>query len=177
MLPLKQIQLENFLNLHGCDVFCVQETKVSEAKAKDISGRQEAFRQGLEVHGTDTDSKQNDQWTSFFAFNRSKSGRKSGFNGVATFVKTSKYKVFAATQKVFNDAELDDEGRALFVDFGTFRLLNIYAPFANSPEVSPQKTALKLKFMQKLEARYFRTASTFKSGGGDGFFDPENYTM
>ncbi|CAD7975338.1 unnamed protein product [Amoebophrya sp. A25] len=43
------------------------------------------------------------KWTSYFAFNRSKAAGKSGFNGVACFVRTDKYEVFGATQKVFND--------------------------------------------------------------------------
>ncbi|CAD7962621.1 unnamed protein product [Amoebophrya sp. A120] len=219
--------LENYLENHGCDVLCIQESKVSSQKASEITTHREAFQLGLEVRehevevdnggvtsladarggpahllpassgtatttsteaassGTssvektqpqsisstivDTHVQQEQQshsqpnssprrkWSSFFAFNKSKNKRLSGFNGVGCFVRTDRYPVYAATQKVFNDPELDDEGRALLLDFGKFRLLNIYAPFANSPDVTVERQRFKLKFLQKLEARYLRT--------------------
>lgn len=167
-------------------MFAIQEAKISQTKANEIGTLNEAQKLGLEIpekknitvpgkpgmnNSSTTQSK--NQWTSYFAFNR-KPGKKSssrGFNGVAVFVKTSKFKVISATQDVFNDPELDDEGRAILIDFGFCKLINIYAPFANSSDKDEARKNLKIRFMTRLEELYFRTSTSNSANG------PKNHTI
>ena len=208
--------LERFLDLHECDVLCLQETKVSAARAAEFETLIEAVRAGLEIdavaepgaggaplgatgsrpplapagalggagstvdqHPASLPSADHEEdkttslfpaslahqrkrkWSAFFAFNRCSAYQ--GFNGVACFVRTDKYPVYGATQKVFYEDVFDNEGRALLVDFGTHRLLNIYAPFANSPTSSEERLHYKLRFLQKLEGRYFKRSEFEKN--------------
>jgi exodeoxyribonuclease III len=120
--------LLKFLNALQIDILCVQETKVSHERLinKDPLVKPLAVLEGFE---------------SFWSGSRA-SGTRSGHAGVATFVREKWSPLEAVTKDLFGDKELDDEGRVVMTDHGSFVLLNVYVPNAGEAparERLPQK--------------------------------------
>mmetsp|Transcript_13399 Transcript_13399/g.31460 ORF Transcript_13399/g.31460 Transcript_13399/m.31460 type:complete len:562 (+) Transcript_13399:31-1716(+) len=135
-----------FDKFQACAIFCIQETKVASKEL--FSAR---------VWGANCQS-----WTSYWACNRKSKGKH--FNGVATWVKIGVLPpVVAATQDVIGDKDLDDEGRCLLTDHGTFCVFNVYAPYVSLQGESSGQDATqgelsgaldrKLRFLSGLQKR------------------------
>eukprot|EP00397_Hematodinium_sp_SG-2012_P041136 GEMP01045238.1.p1 GENE.GEMP01045238.1~~GEMP01045238.1.p1 ORF type:complete len:511 (+),score=94.34 GEMP01045238.1:156-1688(+) len=134
---------ENYFDKHGRpSVICLQETKIPRGNLQ-TSGL--AKNAGACPTG----------WKSYWAPNRQKTGTgKSGFNGVATFVRDD-LPVVGATQSPLEDDELDAEGRCLLVDFGSFVVFNVYAPHVGKPEDKQRKQ----RFLEALQRAMDRCRS------------------
>jgi len=124
--------LSQYLDNLQCDVFCIQETKVSKEQ---LTQR----KLGVDLPG----------WQSFWAFN--KSTKQRGLNGVATFVREG-CTVRSATQSVLEDRDMDEEGRCILTDHGAWSVINVYAPFVRA-EGGPEAVKHKLLFLQALQRR------------------------
>eukprot|EP00931_Biecheleriopsis_adriatica_P088214 TRINITY_DN62586_c0_g1_i1.p1 TRINITY_DN62586_c0_g1~~TRINITY_DN62586_c0_g1_i1.p1 ORF type:complete len:546 (-),score=90.64 TRINITY_DN62586_c0_g1_i1:24-1661(-) len=127
----------------SCGIFCIQEAKINPSEL--------AMPRSL--------GSSDGPWQSYWAFNRKKSGR--NYNGVATWVKSGWPQVLSATQDVFGDPDLDDEGRCLLTDHGRFCIFNVYAPNAKwstgsddaAGEANKESVERKLRFLKALQRR------------------------
>eukprot|EP00939_MAST-03C_sp_MAST-3C-sp1_P000739 g739.t1 len=126
--------LEAFLDAHTIDILCLQETKISGNVAGTRKG---AMENGLMTPG----------WDAFLCPCRSRETNKKGFNGVATLAR--KGLTLRADRSPLRERELDEEGRCIFTDHGTFVLFNVYVPNAGGGK----RLAFKLRFLRALRQR------------------------
>lgn len=101
--------LKEFCKRHRVDILCLQEVKVTSKTL--AQGRQ------YEVDG----------YESYWACNDGNGFQRQGLNGCATFVRKG-LNVEAANCAPLESAELDDEGRCLLTDHGSFVVFNVYVP-------------------------------------------------
>eukprot|EP00435_Cladocopium_sp_Y103_P017263 s137_g4.t1 len=101
--------LKEFFQRHRVDILCLQEVKVNSKTL--AQGRQ------YEVDG----------YESYWACNDGFGVQRQGLNGCATFVRKG-LTVEAASCAPLERAELDDEGRCLLTDHGSFVVFNVYVP-------------------------------------------------
>eukprot|EP00927_Polykrikos_kofoidii_P022200 TRINITY_DN20776_c0_g1_i1.p1 TRINITY_DN20776_c0_g1~~TRINITY_DN20776_c0_g1_i1.p1 ORF type:complete len:673 (+),score=94.12 TRINITY_DN20776_c0_g1_i1:55-2073(+) len=112
-------------------IFCVQETKLH---AKELQVEGDARKFGA-IAG---------EYQSYWAFNESSDPKRKNMQGVATWVHRD-IPCLGATQRVFGDQALDDQGRALLSDHGSFVVLNVYAPHVAKTNEDTAKEALRIK--------------------------------
>jgi len=133
--------VDTYFEKHGSpDIVCLQETKIPKEQ---LSTEGSAMKAGALLQ----------TYTSYWAPNRQK-GSKSGFNGVATFVKNGLH-VVGATQTPLQDEELDLEGRCLMVDFGSFVVFNAYVPYVGKADDRSKKQ----RFLEALQRAMDRCRS------------------
>lgn len=121
--------LANYLARHSADIFCVQEAKIPISQ---LSSRSEPLGCSS-VPG----------YESFWCPNNSSDASKRGFNGVCTYAKVGL--VLSADCRPLGSDELDDQGRCLMTDHGSFVLFNVYAPAGGGNPLS-----FKMKFLNAL---------------------------
>jgi len=97
------------------DILCLQETKASEEQLPD-------------------EIKKIDGYLSFFS-----SAEKKGYSGVALYTRQKP----ASVLHDFRPFRLDDEGRIIIADYGSFILFNIYFP---NGKASPERLKYKMRF-------------------------------
>ena len=85
-------------------------------------------------------------WQSFWACNNGTEGQRAGLNGVATFVRNKAFRVVRASSRPLGEKELDDEGRCVLTDHGTFVLFNAYVPNGSGGK----RLAYKLRWLTAL---------------------------
>jgi len=129
--------LLKFLDALKIDILCVQETKVSNERLvnKDPQVKPLAVLEGFE---------------SFWSCSRAL-GTRSGHAGVATFVREKWSPIDAVTRDLFNDKELDDEGRVVMTDHGSFVLLNVYVPNAGEAPAR-ERLPQKMRFLNLIRS-------------------------
>jgi exonuclease III len=120
-----------FLELLRCDVLALQEVKGNTQRLKE-----DPFASGA----CDKNEKPIDGWDTFWHF----STDRRSLNGVATFAR--KGSVLAAIPRIFNDAELDDEGRCLVTIHAQFALFNVYVVNGRHG----QRVDFKVRFLNAL---------------------------
>lgn len=121
--------LREYMERHGADIFCLQEHKIPLSQ---LSTRSEPLG-CADVPG----------YESFWSCCVDQS--KKGLNGVVTYVRKGHVPVFSANAKILGSPDLDDQGRCIMTDHGTFVLFNVYVP-ANSG----QPLSYKMKFLNAL---------------------------
>lgn len=108
------------------DVICFQEAKINEAA---LSSKEAAI-EGYE---------------SFWAFSTSRKGQ----SGVVTYVRSS-FSPLACSSTIFQDKELDEEGRCVVTDHGSFVVFNVYVPNAGDDADGRPRLQYKLRFLRAL---------------------------
>ena len=121
--------LANYLARHSADIFCVQEAKIPLSQ---LSSRGEPL-------GCSSIS----GYESFWCPNNSPDASKRGFNGVCTYSKVGL--VQSADCRPLRSDELDDQGRCIMTDHGSFVLFNVYVPAGGGNPLS-----CKMKFLNAL---------------------------
>lgn len=119
--------LHAYIQRHGADILCLQEHKIPLSQLSDRS----------EPCGCSTV----EGYESFWSCCVDKS--KQGFNGVVTYAK--KGTVLRANASPLGSPDLDDQGRCVMTDHGSFCLFNVYVPAAGG-----QPLSYKMKFLQAL---------------------------
>ena len=121
------VALHNFMARHGADVFCLQEHKIPR---KQLSSKREPL-------GCSTVEGYDSFWSCCVDQN------KRGLNGVVTYAR--KGLVVSADSAPLASNDLDDQGRCVMTDHGSFVLFNVYVPASGG-----QPLAYKMKFLQAL---------------------------
>lgn len=129
----KQECIHTWLTKLDCDILCLQETKLTARQVE-----QDARALCASADG--------DKWRSFWACNEGNQGQRAGLNGVATFVRNTAFAVIRASARPLGDKELDDEGRCVLTDHGTFVLFNVYVPNGSGGK----RLAYKLRWLSAL---------------------------
>jgi len=138
--------LSAYLQQLQCDVVCIQESKVLTSQLANAPQNSLGARNSP-------------GWQSYWAFNR---GKNKGFNGVATFVRDGLdiLSVRSATQDVFGEKDLDDEGRCILTEHGkdgSLCVINAYAPVSRMSGDTKMDAASapdrKLRFLVALSRR------------------------
>ena len=119
--------LSEYMKRHHADIFCLQEHKIPLSQ---LSTRSEPLG-CANVEG----------YESFWSC--CVDPTKKGFNGVVTYVK--KGMVVRANSRPLGSADLDDQGRCVMTDHGSFVLFNVYVPAS-----SGQPLGYKMKFLNAL---------------------------
>lgn len=119
--------LKAYLERHGADIFCVQESKIPLAQ---LESRSEPL-QCAHIRG----------YESFWSC--CVDAKKRGFNGVTTYCRQGL--VQAADSKPLGSPDLDDQGRCVMTDHGSFVIFNVYVPAGGG---SPLR--YKMKFLNAL---------------------------
>lgn len=126
----------NYLQLHGnIDILCLQEHKIPLSQ---LSSRSEP-------HRCSTIS----NYESFWCCATDKKSK--GFNGVVTYAKVGT--VQSANCSPLNDPDLDNQGRCIMTDHGSFVLFNVYVPNGIH--------ANKMKFLSALRAAMNKQRTDF----------------
>jgi len=125
------VVLEDYFHRHHADIICIQEHKIPLTQ---LSSRSEP-------HGCSAIQGYESYWSCCV------DPSKKGLNGVVTYVKvgTGVPPVIRANSRPLGSDDLDDQGRCLMTDHGSFALFNVYAP-ANSG----QPLSYKMKFLNAL---------------------------
>lgn len=113
------MSLSSFLDGHSVDIFCVQEHKIALEKLQN--------RSFLHSHVPG--------WQSYWSC--CTVDGKTGFNGVATYVRTSKnstIQVDSADPNPLQVSSLDRQGRCLLTVHSQFCVLNVYIPCRNNED-------------------------------------------
>jgi len=119
-----------FLKKHGSpDILCIQEHKIPHTQ---LSSRSEPY------NCTDIEG-----YESFWSCCTDRTVKK-GFNGVVTYAKIGT--VQNATCAPFNDPTLDNQGRCVMTDHGSFVVFNVYVPCGGAMPLS-----YKMKFLNVLQ--------------------------
>eukprot|EP00924_Labyrinthula_sp_SR-Ha-C_P005199 maker-scaffold_1-snap-gene-24.15-mRNA-1 protein AED:0.02 eAED:0.02 QI:0/0/0/1/1/1/3/0/494 len=107
------LSIEDFLNKHNADIFCIQEAKISQRKLENF-GRSISLLNGYE---------------SFWGFNTD--SETNGFQGVTTYAR--KGLTIRACNEPFIEEykQLNRFGRCILTEHSSFILFNIYAPLRN----------------------------------------------
>jgi exodeoxyribonuclease III len=116
-----------FLQRHGADIFCVQEHKIPRQQ---LTNRAEP-RQLSTVPGYES------FWSCCVDTN------KKGFNGVVTYARQGT--VRRACANPLGSPDLDNQGRCVMTDHGSFCLFNVYVPASGG-----QPLSYKMKFLNAL---------------------------
>ena len=111
----KQACVATWLERLDADIICLQETKLTSKQVE-----QDARALCASADG--------DAWQSFWACNNGTEGQRAGLNGVATFVRNKAFRVVRASSRPLGEKELDDEGRCVLTDHGTFVLFTPTCP-------------------------------------------------
>jgi exodeoxyribonuclease III len=119
--------LAEYMGRHGADIFCLQEHKIPLSQ---LSARSEP-RGSSTVEG----------YESFWSCCSDTSKR--GFNGVVTYVKQGM--VVSANSKPLGSPDLDEQGRCIMTDHGSFVVFNVYAPANGGNPLT-----YKMKFLNAL---------------------------
>lgn len=119
--------LARFFELHHADIVCLQEHKIPRAQ---LSNRSEP-RQSANAPGYD----------SFWSCCVDEA--KKGLNGVVTYARTGT--VAAAHPAPLCSPDLDQQGRCVMTDHGSFSLFNVYVPCSGG-----QPLTYKMKFLNAL---------------------------
>lgn len=132
-LKVRHGSFANFMLKHQIDILCIQEVKISLSELS-LRGRE----YGL-----------SDEYDIFWCYPRSnqKNSQGNGLNGVATFAKKGLSQ--SATANPFCQSILDNEGRCLMTDHGSFVIFNIYVPNSGSEY---KRYCFKMKFLRALRA-------------------------
>ncbi len=117
----------DYFRRHEADIICIQEAKIPKSS---LESRSEPLR-CAHVNG----------YESFWSCCVDSSKR--GFNGVVTYCK--KGTVVSADSRPFKNPDLDDQGRCVMTDHGTFVIFNVYVPAGGG-----QPLSYKMKFLQSL---------------------------
>lgn len=120
--------LYEYMKRHDVDVFCLQEAKIP---IQQLSSRSEPLACSS-VEG----------YESFWSCCTDK--RKLGFNGVVTYAK--KGTVRRADAFALGASDLDDQGRCVMTDHGTFVIFNVYVPASGGNSLT-----YKMKFLHALQ--------------------------
>lgn len=130
--------LKIFLSKHNVDILLIQEVKMPSTKICD---------QSRDVGAT------GDHDFDFFCAcpinhseRSSKKGQGSGLNGVATFAR--KGITQSASSSILEYPELNNEGRCLFTDHGSFVIFNLYVPNSGDQH---KRYIFKMKFLRALQ--------------------------
>ena len=121
------IALQEYMRRHEVDVFCLQETKIP---LQQLSSRSEPLSCST-VEG----------FESFWSCCTDKS--KLGFNGVVTYAKQGT--VQRSDAFALGSSDLDDQGRCIMTDHGTFVVFNVYVPASGGNSLT-----YKMKFLNAL---------------------------
>ena len=119
--------LHEYMKRHDVDIFCLQEAKIP---IQQLSSRSEPLSSST-VEG----------YESFWSCCTDK--KKLGFNGVVTYAK--KGTVRRADAFALGASELDDQGRCVMTDHGTFVIFNVYVPASGGNSLT-----YKMKFLHAL---------------------------
>lgn len=119
--------LRDYLHRHHADIFCVQEAKIPLTQ---LESRSEPF-QCAHVDG----------YESFWSC--CVDSTKRGFNGVVTYCR--KGTVVSADARPLGSPDLDDQGRCVMTDHGSFVVFNVYVPAGGG-----QPLSYKMKFLKAL---------------------------
>jgi exodeoxyribonuclease III len=119
--------LAEYMRRHAADIFCLQEHKIPLSQ---LSARSEP-RGSSTVEG----------YESFWSCCSDTSKR--GFNGVVTYVKQGM--VVSANSKPLGSPDLDEQGRCIMTDHGSFVVFNVYAPASGGNPLT-----YKMKFLNAL---------------------------
>ena len=119
--------LSEYMKRHNADIFCIQEHKIPQSQ---LSSRSEPL-------GCATVEGYESFWSCCV------DPTKKGLNGVVTYVK--KGLVVRANSRPLGSADLDDQGRCVMTDHGSFVLFNVYVPAS-----SGQPLGYKMKFLHAL---------------------------
>jgi exodeoxyribonuclease III len=117
----------DYFQRHNADIVCIQEAKIPKGS---LESRGEPLR-CAHVPG----------YESFWSCCIDASKR--GFNGVVTYCK--KGTVLLADSRPLKNPDLDDQGRCVMTDHGTFVLFNVYVPCGGG-----QPLSYKMKFLHGL---------------------------
>ena len=117
----------DFFQRHNADIVCIQEAKIPKSS---LESRSEPLR-CAHVNG----------YESFWSCCIDSSKR--GFNGVVTYCK--KGTVISADSRPLESPDLDDQGRCVMTDHGSFVVFNVYVPAGGG-----QPLSYKMKFLQSL---------------------------
>mmetsp|Transcript_10636 Transcript_10636/g.25600 ORF Transcript_10636/g.25600 Transcript_10636/m.25600 type:complete len:583 (-) Transcript_10636:81-1829(-) len=117
----------DFFRRHKADIICIQEAKISKSS---LENRSDPFG-CARVTG----------YESFWSCCIDSSKR--GFNGVVTYCKNGT--VISADSRPLKNPDLDDQGRCVMTDHGSFVLFNVYAPAGGG-----QPLDYKMKFLNSL---------------------------
>lgn len=137
-IKLHHGSLKNWLEQHQVDILCIQEVKVN---VNDITLRSRELG-ATEDHDYDT----------FWACpiksiqHSCKTAQGLGLNGVATFCR--KGVTCSTTTSVFECSSLDNEGRCILSDHGSFVIFNIYVPNSGDKYC---RYPFKMKFLHSLQ--------------------------
>ena len=127
--PKSNVVLSEYMKRHGADIFCIQEHKIPLSQ---LSSRSEP--QGCaNVEGFES------FWSCCI------DQKKKGLNGVVTYVRKGTVPVIRANSRPLGSAELDDQGRCVMTDHGSFVVFNVYVPAS-----SGQPLSYKVKFLNAL---------------------------
>lgn len=121
------VVLAEYFERHGADIVCIQEHKIPLSQ---LSTRSEPMG-----------CASIEPYESFWSCCIDKD--KKGFNGVVTYVK--KGMVLGADSSPLGSKDLDEQGRCVMTDHGTFVLFNVYVPAS-----SGQPLSYKMKFLNAL---------------------------
>lgn len=125
----RSVALAHYMQRHGIDICCLQEHKIPQ---KELSSRSEP-------RGCSTV----DGFESFWSCNVDQGKNKKGLNGVVTFAR--KGMVLSANAAPLGSKDLDEQGRCIVTDHGTFALFNVYVP-----ALGGQPMSFKMRFLQAL---------------------------
>eukprot|EP01063_Lacrimia_lanifica_P009556 TRINITY_DN16520_c0_g1_i1.p1 TRINITY_DN16520_c0_g1~~TRINITY_DN16520_c0_g1_i1.p1 ORF type:complete len:476 (+),score=126.71 TRINITY_DN16520_c0_g1_i1:90-1517(+) len=125
--------LDAWLDRHGIDILCLQETKT----VKQVLEQEGKKRLATHVAG----------WETLWCCNEGKAAQRKGLNGVATYARVGLTR--RANAAPLGDAELDGEGRCLLTDHGAFVIINVYLPYTG-PQAADARVVFKVKYMEAL---------------------------
>lgn len=117
----------DYFQRHEADIICIQEAKIPKSS---LESRGEPLR-CAHVGG----------YQSFWSCCVDSSKR--GFNGVVTYCREGT--VVSADSRPLKSPDLDDQGRCVMTDHGTFVLFNVYVPAGGG-----QPLSYKMKFLNSL---------------------------
>jgi exodeoxyribonuclease III len=111
------VALHEFMNRHGADIFCLQEHKIPLSQ---LSSRSEP-------HGCSDVEGYESFWSCCVDTGR------QGFNGVVTYAR--KGMVLSADSSPLGSKDLDEQGRCVMTDHGSFVLFNVYVPASGGTSI------------------------------------------
>ena len=117
----------DFFRRHQADIICIQEAKIPKSL---LESRREPLRC---AHVTGYES----FWSCCV------DSSKRGFNGVVTYCREGT--AVSADSKPLKSPDLDDQGRCVMTDHGTFVVFNVYVPAGGG-----QPLSYKMKFLHSL---------------------------
>ena len=147
--------LGSYLDRHQVDVLCLQETKIQRERVSEhnISGCSE---KGWESYWCCC-NQSGGGGTGGSGSSASTSTSKRGFNGVATFARKGLVK--SACGDIFEEEELDNEGRCIVTDLGKVVVFNVYIPTSG---MNYSKIPFKMRYLRRLREKMRQLRETGK---------------